>query len=55
MLASFMLNQEKALLIVNEIGNHKLIGYNELMKELDKSQSKDISRYFRRFGKSEFD
>ena len=38
-----IISKKWALLIVNEIGNHKRIRYNELMKELDKVSPKTLA------------
>jgi DNA-binding HxlR family transcriptional regulator len=38
-----IISKKWALLIINEIGNHKRIRYNELMKELDKVSPKTLA------------
>jgi DNA-binding HxlR family transcriptional regulator len=38
-----IISKKWALLIINEIGNHKRIRYNDLMKELDKISPKTLA------------
>jgi DNA-binding HxlR family transcriptional regulator len=38
-----VISKKWALLIINEIGNHRRIRYNELMKELDKVSPKTLA------------
>src|SRR5829696_8081649 len=38
-----IISKKWTLLIINEIGNHKRIRYNELMKELDKVSPKTLA------------
>lgn len=46
-----VISKKWALLIINEIGNHKRIRYNELMKELDKVSPKTLADTLRGLGK----